>query len=371
MITLHSYEFLEDAWQDGVAAWCQAASRHVLSGGRAWMVTVSDGQANWIKRRLLQQGVSLFGLQFFNAGSLRRELCLRRGLPANLLGSDPLSFTLRLRALARAAAHPETAVVARHPGVCLAALDDFAAAGWLADDPAWRHEILPPVLDDWLAEVQAQGLWTPEIDRRLLAAATPPAGTLPPLALCAFGWDASCWPAFQLLAAAVREAQSAHVYAPLPRGSSENIQLDWLTALEEFFDEGFEPCAGADFSSTHQTLVSRLDGADLAAADARAIEPELLVGLDARDAAVLARDFVARWLAAGGSTASVPGQADGDRLVILSPRRDLSAVALLRALAAAGIDVEDELGEVPEPSLAVQIQRAILAYHRTTRTSTG
>ena len=59
-----------------------------------------------------------------------------------------------------------------------------------------------------------------------------------------------------------------------------------------------------------------------------------------------------------------PGGGDGDRLVILSPRRDLSAVALLRALAAAGIDVEDELGEVPEPSLAVQIQRAILAYHQ-------
>ena len=365
MITLHSYEFLEDAWQDGVAAWCQAASPHVLSGGRAWMVTVSDGQANWIKRRLLQQGVSLFGLQFFNAASLRRELCLRRGVPTDLLGNHPLSFTLRLRALAQAAAHPETAAVARHPGVCLAALDDFAAAGWLTDDPAWRHEILPPVLDGWLAEVQAQGLWTPEIDRRLLVeAAASPASALPPLALCVCGWDASCWPAFQLLAAAVREAQSSRVYAPLPRGSSENIQLDWLTALEECFDEGFEPCASVDFSSTHQALVSRLEGADLSATDEQAIEPELLVGLDAQDAAVLARDFVARWLAGNGGTGPAPGQGDGDRLVILSPRRDLSAVALLRGLAAAGIDVEDELGEVPEPSLAVQIQRAILAYHQ-------
>ena len=364
MITLHSYEFLEDAWQDGVAAWCQAASHHVLSGGRAWMVTVSDGQANWIKRRLLQQGISLFGLQFFNAASLRRELCLRRGVPADLLGNHPLGFTLRLRALAHAAAHPETAAVARHPGVCLAALDDFAAAGWLPDDPAWRHEILPPVLDDWLAEAQAQGLWTSEIDRRLLAAAMLPAAALPPLALCVFGWDAGCWPAFQLLAAAVREAQSARVYAPLPRGSSENIQLEWLTALEEFFDEGFEQCAGVDFSSTHQALVSRLDGADLSAADAHAVEPELIVGLDAQDAVALARDFVARWLAASGEAASAPDQGAGDRLVILSPRRDLSAVALLRALAAAGIDVEDELGEVPEPSLAVQTQRAILAYHQ-------
>ena len=364
MITLRSYEFLEDAWQDGVAAWCQTASRHVLSGGRAWMVTVSDGQANWIKRRLLRQGVSLFGVQFFNASSLRGELCLRRNVPTDLLGNHALSFTLRLRALAHAATHPETAAVARHPGACLAALDDFAAAGWLADDPAWRHEILPPVLDDWLAEVRAQGLWKPEVDRRLLAASSQSASTLPPLALCVFGWDASGWPAFQLLAAAVREAQSSLVYAPLPRGSSENVQLDWLTALEEFFDEGFEPCAGADFLSTHGGLISRLEGADLSDDDAPLSEPELIVGLDAQDAAVLARDFVARWLAASGGDESFPGQGDGDRLVILSPRRDLTAVALLRALAAAKIDVEDELGEVPEPSLAVQIQRAILAYHQ-------
>ena len=151
------------------------------------MVTVSDGQANWIKRRLLGQGISLFGVQFFNASSLRRELCLRRGVPTNLLGSEPLSFTLRLRALAHAATHPETAAVARHPGACLAALDDFAAAGWLTDDPAWRHEILPPVLDDWLAEVRAQNLWTPEADRRLLEATAPPSPPCRPSRFACFG----------------------------------------------------------------------------------------------------------------------------------------------------------------------------------------
>ena len=39
-------------------------------------------------------------------------------------------------------------------------------------------------------------------------------------------------------------------------------------------------------------------------------------------------------------------------------------MSVVRTLAAAGIAVEDELGEIPEPSLAVQIQRAILDYYQ-------
>ncbi len=323
------------------------------------MVTVSDGQANWIKRRMLQAGYSLFGLQFFNVAPLRRELCLRCGVRPAQLGGDTLRFLLRLRALERAALSPDVDPVARHPGALLAALSDFAAAGWLEDEPAWRREILPPALDDWLAELQQGGEWAPAIDRWLLT--VPRASQTSPLALCAFGWDASFWPSFNLLAAAVREAQSTLVFAPLPRGSSEGVQIEWMTAMETLTEEAFESCPSVNFASAHATMISRLEGSDLSSLEADPGEPELLVGLDVDDAAILARDFVARWLS---ENPAGQGGMNDDRLVILSPRRDLSAVALLRGLAAAGIDVEDELGEVPEPVLAVQIQRAILAYHR-------
>ena len=326
------------------------------------MINVSDGQANWIRRRLLREGVSLFGIQFFNAASSRNALCLRRGVPLPQQGQDTLRFTLHLRALERMAAHPECGPTARHPGACLAALNDLAAAGWLDGDPAWRHEILPPALDEWLAELRNGGHWVPEIDHRLLGSVPPPG--LPPLAVCAFGWDASCWPSLDLLSAVVREAQSALVFAPLPRGSSEAVQMEWFTALEETFEESFDACDSVGFAASHASMVSRLEGTDLFSGEQDTVEPELLVGLNLSDAAALTRDFVARWLAANPEAAREDVTADAPRLVILAPRRDLSAVTLLRSLAAAGIDVEDEIGEVPEPSLAVQIQRAILVYHQ-------
>ncbi len=361
MTSLRSYESLEDAWQGGVANWCRAATRHVLGGGRAWMITVSDGQANWIKRRLLSEGVSLFGIQFFNAASLRNAFCLRRGLHPPAPSKDTLKLILRLRALERLEGHAEITSVARHPGACLAALEDFAAADWLEDAPQWRHDILPPLLDDWLAELRGSGDWSPAIDRQLLDG--PAAAGGPPLALCVFGWDASFWPSFNLLVAAADEAQSAWVFAPSPRGSSLEVQMEWQMALEEHFAGVFEVCPSMGFLSAHGDMIGRLEGTDLISDDSRSASPELLVGLDVDDATVLTRDFVARWLDAHPAPDTCPDGDDLPRLVILSPRRDLSAVALLRALAAAGIDVEDEIGEVPEPSLAVQLQRAILAYH--------
>ena len=99
MISLNAYQLLEDAWSDGVAQWCREASAFVLRGGQAWMVTASEGQGNWIRSRLLCEGISLFGVQFLDARSLRRELCLRLRIAPPVLGEETLAFLLRLYAL--------------------------------------------------------------------------------------------------------------------------------------------------------------------------------------------------------------------------------------------------------------------------------
>ena len=90
----------------------------------------------------------------------------------------------------------------------------------------------------------------------------------------------------------------------------------------------------------------------------------MLVGVDNNDLGVLVRDFAVRWLAARPLAKEENRTGARARLVILCPCRNASAVGVVRALADAGIAVEDELGEVPEPSLAIQIQRAILDYHQ-------
>ena len=364
LIALNAYQLLEDAWCSGIAAWCRAASAHVLGGGRAWIVTASEGQGSWVRSRLLCEGISLFGVQFLDARSLRRELCLRLGVPAPVLGGGTLEFLLRLYALRDTAPGLELASVARHPGACLAALGDLANAGWL-DYPGLPDGILPGALDNWLAELRGTGAWTPEVDRQLLARAAAGSGGQPSLTVCVFGWDASCWPSFDLLRATIRAADDMRVYTPLPRDTSQVLQQSWSDALEAETGHTFDFCESSGFVSSQAGLVGRLEGTDLDSPpppdDA---EPELLVGVDSSDLAVLARDFAARWLAARPLGGGEHGTGAASRLVILSPTRSASAVNVVRALVAAGIAVEDELGEIPEPSLAIQIQRAILDYHQ-------
>ena len=223
MISLSAYRLLEDAWTDGVAEWCRAASPFVLSGGRAWMVTVSDGQANWIKQRLLAEGVSLFGVQFLDARALRRELCLRAGLTPPSLGRETLQFLLRLHAVNAASPGTEWSAVARHPEACLAALDDFAAAGWL-DELGLVDDMLPSALSDWLPQLRATGSWTPEVDRRLAEffAAAPPGPSRGPLSVCVFGWDAHAWDRFDLLDG---HGARRRIGLPLPAAAARHLGI--------------------------------------------------------------------------------------------------------------------------------------------------
>ena len=300
LIALNAYQLLEDAWSDGVAQWCRSASAFVLGGGRAWMVTASEGQGNWIRSRLLCEGVSLFGVQFLDARSLRRELCLRLGMPPPVLGGDTLEFLLRLYALRGKGQGLEFSSVARHPGACLAALGDLAAAGWL-DDSGVPGDVLSSSLNQWLPELRATGAWTPEVDRRLLARAA--ADAREPDA--AVGLRLRLGREFLAVVrpAAGHDADGRRApgftrrrrAAPRRRSSSPG-SMRW----KERRASDFAICESSDFPSSQADLVGRLEGADLdsTAPAADAAEPELLVGVDSSDLAVLARDFVARWLAA-------------------------------------------------------------------------
>ena len=183
-----------------------------------------------------------------------------------------------------------------------------------------------------------------------------------PLSVCVFGWDAGEWKHFNLLQAAVQAADAAYVYTPSPRGTSEALQQEWLEGCEEAFGVSFETCENVGFVSAQSALAERLEGVDLDGGTTldRPPPPDLLTGVDGEDAAALVCDFAARWLAA----AEKADGGTGERLAVLCPRRTPSALAVVRALTAAGINVEDEQGEIAEPELTVQIQRAILDYQQ-------
>ena len=192
---------------------------------------------------------------------------------------------------------------------------------------------------------------------------------VPALSVCIFGWDASFWPLLNLLVAAARAAHSAYLYLPLPRGTAEHIQQTWLDTIAEILGREFEDCASSGFESAQSVMADRLEGTDLLSVSGDPpAEPALLVGVDGSDTVSLVRDFAARWLLenplpdAADPPSPTTAVHDSARLVILCPRRNASAVAVVRALGAAKIAVEDELGELPEPALPIQIQRAILDY---------
>ncbi len=340
------------------------------------MVTLSEGHTNWIKRRLLRAGIRLFGVQFLDARSLRQELGLRAGFTPPTFGRETLELLLRVQAIRATEHEPQALAVARHPGACLSALDDLTSSGWL-DDCDQLTEILSPSLVAWLPQLDRTGSWLQHIDRGLAKRYNPRRprtgevsdASAPSLSVCLFGWDASFWPMLNLLVAAVRAADSAYVYLPLPRGTAENIQHAWHEAIAEILVEEFQDCASSGFESAQADMASRLEGTDIfSPIGAQPDEPTLLVGADGSDTVELVCDFAAGWLLDHPSPK--PGQpADGTanledsaRLVILFPCRNASAVAVVRRLGAANIAVEDELGELPEPALPIQIQRAILDY---------
>ena len=325
------------------------------------MVTVSDGQTNWIKQRLLAANISLFGVQFLDARSLRRELCVRADLPPPALGAETLRFLLRLHATNAATPGSEWSAVARHPEACLSALDDFAAAGWL-DELGLIDDILPSTIDDWLPQLRATGSWIPDIDQRLADFFSSAQSAAIPLSICVFGWDANAWDRFNLLTAAVRAADSAYLYLPLPSGTAESIQHSWLEACEAAFGVERTDCDDSGFVSAQSALAERLEGADLDDSAADLPEPELLTGIDTEDTVMLVRDYVARWLSEHPAEAATPSNG-GNRLAILCPGRGGPSVSLMRSLTNANIAVEDELGELPQPSLDAQIQRSIVDYH--------
>ena len=358
MIALHSYQLLEDAWAAGVGAWCRAASAAAFEGTQVWLIPASDGQAGWIKRRLLSQGVSLFGLQFLDPSALSRELCGRFGLLAPVLGEETLGLLLQQHAVNHA--DPEAAAVTRRPSACLQALSDLAAADWL-DAMDAPPDLLPGPLLDWAPDARAAGFWLPQINRALLrAAARPRPVAAPPLRVCVLGWDANRWPLLDLLLAALRAADDAHAFLPLPREPAAALQRSWLTTLEETLRTEFHVCPTAGFTSAQAVLADRLEGADLAPGNPP--PPELLVGADWMDTVSVVRDFAVRWLV-DSAERKAPG-GEPVRLAILCPRRTASGVALLRALLAAGIAAEDGLGEVTEPAAEGQIQRALLSFHQ-------
>ena len=344
---LKLYRVIPDAWSDGLRAWCEAASRAALSDGtEAWLIVGHRAASRWIRERALRERVLLFGIRFLDPEMLRDELCARLGVPRNPCGDETAEFILKVAASGHLDA--DSAAVAREPASCLSAMSELRAAGWTggeldlqADAPA-----------DFVSALSRSGWWKPEMDRALRKRAE--VKTPARLWSCFVGWDAERFPDLALLEAAALSSSQCDIFFPMPHVAAEKTQQLWIETVEARLGANHAVCnADEGFHSANDALVSRLEKNALAAGGSL---PQLLIGRDWHEQIALVRNDVIAWLARESTAVH-------SRVAIIAPERSPSSVAIVRALAGAGVAVLDEVGEMTEPAHAGQIAEAAIRYH--------
>ena len=121
-VSIQLFNHVDDAWADGLRDWLEKGSESALSGQKVWLICRSFVQANWLRRRLLEEGKTLMGVRFLDLRRLRRELCLRADLPTPSFGRETLSLILR-------ANMTEAEAASAYAGQLLDAMDNLAACG--------------------------------------------------------------------------------------------------------------------------------------------------------------------------------------------------------------------------------------------------
>ncbi len=225
--SIHLFSHVDDVWEDDVRAWLEAGTKAAVSGQKVWMVCRSFLQANWLRRRALEEGKPIVGVRFLDLRRLRQELCLRARLPTPAFGRETLSLLLRARMA-------ETEASSAFAGQILDALDDLAASGWLdrlGSGAAIELLGIPPELRDAVEQIIGSLFWRPRVDRALMEKGV----KIPELRIGFFGLDALALNQQELLTAAVSASEDARFWLAQPF-VSEELFMQWIGQLESRLD---------------------------------------------------------------------------------------------------------------------------------------
>jgi hypothetical protein len=247
-VSIQLFNHVDDAWGDGLRAWLEAGSEAALSGQKVWMVCRSFVQANWLRRRFLESGQTLMGVRFLDLRRLRRELCLRAGLPTPSFGRETLSLILR-------ANMTEAEAASAFAGQLLDALDNLAACGWLdrfGADAAMNLLHVPQNLRSAVRGIIGSLLWRPQVDQALVEKQI----EIAQLRLVFFGLDAQSLDQQALIAAAVSASELAHFWVAQPL-VAQDIFMRWIERLETRFNATVTVAASEGKPRPYEDLVSQ------------------------------------------------------------------------------------------------------------------
>ncbi len=230
----------EAAWQGGLANWfARVATQAWQVEHPAVVVVPTRGQAQALKVRLLEAGLSALGLQFVTPPHLRVLLAgASEILPPprehlRLLLALAAEEQLAVRSLSEAERLAAVSV-RRTPDHLLHLLEQLSAADsdfQKIDLPAFR-----PVVRKFRAHLAAARFdLFPEADRKTLARSERTAPLISHLLIA--GFNGAHWPLWQLLCAAVHAAKSATVVLQYPREPAADLDAAWVGTWEETFGE--------------------------------------------------------------------------------------------------------------------------------------
>jgi len=222
-VSIQLFNHVDDAWADGLRDWLETGSEAALSGQKVWMVCRSFVQANWLRRRFLEESKTLMGVRFLDLRRLRRELCLRADLPTPSFGRETLSLILRANMT-----EPEAA--SAYAGQLLDAMDKLAACGWIdrfGPDVALNALHVTQTLRPAVRAIIDSLLWRPRVDQTLVEKQV----QIPGLRLGFFGLDAESLDQQALMSAAVSASEQAHFWVAQPL-VAQDIFMRWVERLE-------------------------------------------------------------------------------------------------------------------------------------------
>ena len=317
-VSIQLFNHVDDAWADGLRDWLERGSEAALSGQKVWMVCRSFVQANWLRRRFLEESKTLMGVRFLDLRRLRRELCLRADLPTPSFGRETLSLILRANMT-----EPEAA--SAYAGQLLDAMDKLAACGWLdrfGPDAALNALHVTQTLRPAVRSIIDSLLWRPRVDQTLLEKKV----RIPGLRLGLFGLDAESLDQQALISAAVFASERARFWVVQPL-VAQDIFMRWVERLENSLPATVTVAASEGKARPYEDVVSQF------VYPTRAPEtvPRVVRSVRWSDqiravVAVVQQEFNA-------------GHRD---LAVAIPQNSPSGAAIVEALIAAGIPVSDE-----------------------------
>ena len=342
-VSLRLFNHVDDAWEHDLRSWLEEGTRAALSGQKVWMVCRSFLQANWLRRRALEEQKPIVGVRFLDLRRLRRELCLRTGLPTPVFGRETLSLLLRARM-------EETEAASAFAGQVLDALDDLAASGWLnrfGSGPAIDLLGIPPALHDAVEQIVGSLFWRPKVDQTLVEKGI----KIPGLQIGFFGLDALALNQQELLTAAVGASDQAHLWMAQPL-VSEEIFMQWVGRLESRLGGAVTIAPSEGKLRIYEDLVTRF------------IHPS---GPSPNLPRLVRAE---RWSDQVGAVVAIVThelQTGSRNLAVMVPEGSPTGPAVVEALTAAGVAVADEFRSKAVLSRSEKAQRWLAQWIGETR----